>query len=529
MAICPEDKTTTITTTGPDDDPWPATKSNYLAVLARPRRDENVALAAKHAVPAETLRTCLPADYNEQKIYLLRRLDALRSAYEEGRAQLDRLDVQLAAGSGVGSGHSGRKEEEQGREEGGGPKTSVGTNPHRESNIQLSNIEKQAEERTPATYSHSRQKNNQSIRSPVNENQPTSGDKPQNQSADKDIEMVGTGPQPITRPEAPTTAASRFSLNCIFEFAGCKGTFAGKTEWKRHVKTQHLRLNIWICSLGGCSGDNAEFNSKDRFTMHIKRMHKEHVAGEKENVQKALRLRCEAPTSICCLVPKCQEVSFPGARGLNDYMEHVADHMRRGERCNVNNDGDNALTKWASHPNVAIIERQEGGGGWVLKKGSSGWRSKARPERPADRVPGPNGIPTRPQLDTIQAVLVDGNGREANKEIPAGKGPRKPLPGARRVPLPSTPTTTSFPRSTNGGNPGSVNTTKRTTSTQSLKRKGPHQTPDATPSKPTRGSTVAGTAAEQGSRPTTADSTSAQPATTSSEQQRGVKKIKITT
>ncbi|KAH6614542.1 hypothetical protein B0J18DRAFT_404018 [Chaetomium sp. MPI-SDFR-AT-0129] len=46
--------------------------------------------------------------------------------------------------------------------------------------------------------------------------------------------------------------------------------------------------------------------------------------------------------------------------------------------------------------------------------------------------------------DSIEAVSVDGNGGEANKETSPKKGPRKSLPGARRVPLPSTPITTSF-------------------------------------------------------------------------------------
>ncbi|KAK4451041.1 hypothetical protein QBC34DRAFT_402051 [Podospora aff. communis PSN243] len=39
---------------------------------------------------------------------------------------------------------------------------------------------------------------------------------------------------------------------CVFNFAGCESTFASKNEWKRHVNSQHLLLNYWICQEDGC-------------------------------------------------------------------------------------------------------------------------------------------------------------------------------------------------------------------------------------------------------------------------------------
>ncbi|SPQ22133.1 5d4d9216-3e99-4ee8-a50d-24945fa4501d [Thermothielavioides terrestris] len=97
-------------------------------------------------------------------------------------------------------------------------------------------------------------------------------------------------------------------FNCVFDFAGCEATFSSKNEWKRHVNTQHLLLNYWVCTEGTCANarpqtspsspspypsspahkdgaappTGAIFNRKDLFTQHLKRMHapkqvKDHV------------------------------------------------------------------------------------------------------------------------------------------------------------------------------------------------------------------------------------------------------------
>ena len=56
-------------------------------------------------------------------------------------------------------------------------------------------------------------------------------------------------PQRVPKPaDADPTLGQRSDaricrFNCVFDFAGCKATFAKKNEWKRHVATQHLLLN----------------------------------------------------------------------------------------------------------------------------------------------------------------------------------------------------------------------------------------------------------------------------------------------
>lgn len=40
---------------------------------------------------------------------------------------------------------------------------------------------------------------------------------------------------------------------CVFVFAGCVSTFASKNEWKRHVVSQHILLNFWVCTQDDCA------------------------------------------------------------------------------------------------------------------------------------------------------------------------------------------------------------------------------------------------------------------------------------
>ncbi|KAI5284226.1 hypothetical protein KEM54_001507 [Ascosphaera aggregata] len=83
------------------------------------------------------------------------------------------------------------------------------------------------------------------------------------------------------------TEQPRFS--CIFARYGCDRQFKCKNEWKRHINTQHLELEEYLCDLGQCK-ENAErarsqggfgscskdihfFNRKDLFISHLRRHH----------------------------------------------------------------------------------------------------------------------------------------------------------------------------------------------------------------------------------------------------------------
>ena len=99
----------------------------------------------------------------------------------------------------------------------------------------------------------------------------------------------------ILRKHALTVHVRPFT--CSFRIYGCPATFGSKNEWKRHVSSQHLRLGFWRCDLDGClpsstaNGKHSnleddlpsacseeavtynEFNRKDLFTQHLRRMH----------------------------------------------------------------------------------------------------------------------------------------------------------------------------------------------------------------------------------------------------------------
>ncbi|KAH6674415.1 hypothetical protein B0J14DRAFT_40371 [Halenospora varia] len=173
---------------------------------------------------------------------------------------------------------------------------------------------------------------------------------------------------------------------CVFAFAGCPSTFASKNEWKRHVQSQHLNLSAWVCDLGACGKTNgktqtrgSEFNRKDLFTQHLRRMHapfsvkrqnKKISAWEeqlKELQTSCLIVKRQAPMRLSCPVQNCN-VLFEGAGTWDDRMEHVGKHLEKAavsgnNKIVVEQERDVLLLGWAERE--GIIERRIGGG-WRL-------------------------------------------------------------------------------------------------------------------------------------------------------------------
>ncbi|KAJ2905531.1 C2H2 finger domain-containing protein [Zalerion maritima] len=171
-------------------------------------------------------------------------------------------------------------------------------------------------------------------------------------------------------------AAHTRPFPCAFSFAGCTSTFGSKNEWKRHIASQHLCLQYYRCSSclqNAAEGKGNEFNRKDLFTQHLRRMHapfavkKSLVKGDSkintawENHVKEMQTTClvtrrKPPQRSACPKPDCQSV-FEGPGSWDEWTEHVGRHMEKGEgqRMGV----DKHLAKWALEEN--IIERKEGG------------------------------------------------------------------------------------------------------------------------------------------------------------------------
>ncbi|KAM0335881.1 hypothetical protein ACHAQA_000932 [Verticillium albo-atrum] len=171
-------------------------------------------------------------------------------------------------------------------------------------------------------------------------------------------------------------AAHTRPFPCAFFFAGCSSTFGSKNEWKRHIASQHLCLQYYRCSScpqSTAEGKGNEFNRKDLFTQHLRRMHapfaiKKAIAkGDsklqadwdghvKEMQQSCLVTRRLPPQRSACPKPDCKSV-FEGPGSWDEWTEHVGRHMEKGEgqRLGV----DRLLAKWALDEN--IIERRDDG------------------------------------------------------------------------------------------------------------------------------------------------------------------------
>ncbi|KAK3941273.1 zinc finger Y-chromosomal protein 1 [Diplogelasinospora grovesii] len=171
-------------------------------------------------------------------------------------------------------------------------------------------------------------------------------------------------------------AAHTRPFPCAFSFAGCSSTFGSKNEWKRHIASQHLCLTYYRCSTcpqSTAEGKGNEFNRKDLFTQHLRRMHapfaikKALLKGDsklqaeweshvKEMQQSCLVTRRQPPQRSACPKSDCQSI-FEGPGSWDEWTEHVGRHMEKGEaqRLGV----DRLLAKWALEE--GIIERQADG------------------------------------------------------------------------------------------------------------------------------------------------------------------------
>lgn len=169
---------------------------------------------------------------------------------------------------------------------------------------------------------------------------------------------------------------------CSFASYGCESTFASKNEWKRHVTSQHLQLGFYRCDVGKCSvllnhtrsgylhspstssatpspGQPNDFNRKDLFTQHQRRMHApwlqsgqrrtpgdaEHAAFE--NSLEQVRQRCWLTLRQPPAVSHCGFCgqSFSGEGSWDARMEHVGRHFERENPEQRGNEGEDQFVR----------------------------------------------------------------------------------------------------------------------------------------------------------------------------------------
>ncbi|KAJ5875093.1 uncharacterized protein N7473_012440 [Penicillium subrubescens] len=202
----------------------------------------------------------------------------------------------------------------------------------------------------------------------------------------------------ITSTNTGENGVSRMFV-CSFAPYGCESTFVSKNEWKRHVTSQHLQLGFYRCDVGKCSSTNShtntstntyltpakssrscnpspppsqpnDFNRKDLFTQHQRRMHApwlqagrrrtptdtEHAAFETglEEVRRRCwhGLRTLPQQSHCGF---CREV-FSGEGSWDVRMEHVGRHFERDDRQELGHEEEDvALREWGLREGILSI------------------------------------------------------------------------------------------------------------------------------------------------------------------------------
>lgn len=176
---------------------------------------------------------------------------------------------------------------------------------------------------------------------------------------------------------------------CPLAFYGCTSTFSSKNEMKRHVSISHIRFCFWCCDLCTPTVDSRDnqtlyyndFNRKDLFTQHLRRMHSqgkgqtegnflvnEHNIAEHQ--RRCLRKVREPPSRSSCIF--CP-YTFSGPGSWESGMEHVGRHLEMDRKQNTPRDfeslrNDPELEKYLIDEGV-ITQNQDGG--WRISDGAT--------------------------------------------------------------------------------------------------------------------------------------------------------------
>lgn len=139
---------------------------------------------------------------------------------------------------------------------------------------------------------------------------------------------------------------------CPLAAYNCTSTFSSKNEWKRHVSTQHIKLGYWRCDLCAPTTDANDpselyyndFNRKDLFTQHLRRMHAAQGSGARqskvhpvnednigEHQTRCYRQLRRAPQQSICPLVGCNG-KFDGPASWEERMEHVGRHFEKDRK-----------------------------------------------------------------------------------------------------------------------------------------------------------------------------------------------------
>jgi hypothetical protein len=172
---------------------------------------------------------------------------------------------------------------------------------------------------------------------------------------------------------------------CPLSAYSCPATFASKNEWKRHVSTQHVKLGFWRCDLCKPTIDPNDagayyyndFNRKDLFTQHLRRMHaapptsssrtsKQYPVND-DNIAE-YQARCytqlrDAPQESTCLF--CDR-TFCGPASWDERMEHVGRHLEKYRKSGTD---VSDVSAWNEDETLQQYLIDEG----LIAQGKNGW------------------------------------------------------------------------------------------------------------------------------------------------------------
>lgn len=195
---------------------------------------------------------------------------------------------------------------------------------------------------------------------------------------------------------------SKTAYPCPFLPYGCPASFSSKNEWKRHLNTQHLSLSTYRCDLcipkpssSSSLQPTNDFNRKDLFIQHLRRMHCKTSSGTTPTISsiKTARYDCiiipDTPASLakqadrCYIPPPAPPTStqcifccstFSGSQAWILRTEHISRHLERLRR-----DGqevpkvekwrrDMEVERWCLESGVLVLHRGRDGTGRLRVK-----------------------------------------------------------------------------------------------------------------------------------------------------------------
>jgi hypothetical protein len=101
------------------------------------------------------------------------------------------------------------------------------------------------------------------------------------ESLNSSTQAVWTATRKSKRRLPQKVGSNSRTFPCLLQHYGCGASYASKNEWKRHLNTQHFKSGFRRCDLCPPTIDLADvgrvyyndFNRKDLFTQHLRRMH----------------------------------------------------------------------------------------------------------------------------------------------------------------------------------------------------------------------------------------------------------------